>query len=171
MSVSCRLFWLFTKHLNASWFVCVFLAAGLYGPSGQISRRQRILSLLEVNPWFMFVSLQTANCSQSCSQPIMHSTAGYGSWISPKMQNSSWNWGSVYPDWDHLFKQFSFRLFWSEPEFHYCVHTHPNKPHRGGNDPEFDSTELKEAHVKTPLILSRRLEIMADAADGSFLLT
>ncbi len=60
--------------------------------------RQRISSLLQVNHQFMFVSQQIAVCLWSCPQPVMHSTAGYRSWFSPKMSNSScsWsNWGQI----------------------------------------------------------------------------
>ncbi len=49
--------------------------------STQKSRGQRVSSLLQVNPRFMFVSQQTVRCClQSRSQPITRSTAGYRNW-------------------------------------------------------------------------------------------
>ncbi len=55
-----------------------------------ISKRQRISSLLQstFDSCLCHSKLLTV-CLQSLLKPIMHSTAGYGSWFSPKMSNSS----------------------------------------------------------------------------------
>lgn len=54
------------------------------------------------------------------------------------------------PDRDHIVSRVLVRLFWSAPEYHYCVHTCQTNPTKQGNEPESDLTTLKRAGVKTP---------------------
>ncbi len=95
--------------LNTSRFSCSFPCFWAVWSSAQVSRRQRISSLLQVNRLCdhkLFVV-----CLQDRPQPIMHSTSDYGSWLSPQMYNSSWSLGIWKSDQVHTTYEPSYSSF------------------------------------------------------------
>ncbi len=84
----------------------------------------------------------------------MHSTAGYRSWFSPKMGNSS----AVGADQGRIMSIPQKELYMSSFVIAFGMHLRsmsvftPAQTNRAkaGNQPEFDLTELNKAGVKTP---------------------
>ncbi len=144
----------FAEHFELFLICLCFLSVGLFARLQQHKDGNIFHLCSRSTIVFMFVSQQTPVCLRSHPQSVMHSTASYGSWFSPKMCNSSSNLGSSRSDHVYTKKEpchSRSSCFGPQPTLITVLTPTQTNCTKKENEPKFDLTELNSG-VKTPFV-------------------